>query len=76
MNCILKCTLLGMIFYQFQNNIHFFFTGNVSVGNLPKFLPFVLKEIENQPKRQYLLLHSLKEVNPKQTNPLLVNLLS
>ncbi|XP_064597809.1 cullin-associated NEDD8-dissociated protein 1-like [Liolophura sinensis] len=36
--------------------------GNVSVGNLPKFLPFVLKEIENQPKRQYLLLHSLKEI--------------
>lgn len=39
-----------------------FIAGNVSVGNLPKFLPFVLKEIENQPKRQYLLLHSLKEV--------------
>ncbi|KAK3087101.1 hypothetical protein FSP39_001721 [Pinctada imbricata] len=36
--------------------------GNVSVGNLNKFLPFVLKEIENQPKRQYLLLHSLKEI--------------
>ncbi|XP_012944580.1 cullin-associated NEDD8-dissociated protein 1 [Aplysia californica] len=36
--------------------------GNVSVGNLPKFLPFVLQEIESQPKRQYLLLHSLKEI--------------
>ncbi|KAK7091549.1 cullin-associated NEDD8-dissociated protein 1-like isoform X2 [Littorina saxatilis] len=36
--------------------------GSVSVGNLPKFLPFVLQEIENQPKRQYLLLHSLKEI--------------
>ena len=36
--------------------------GNVSVGNMQKFLPFVLKEIENQPKRQYLLLHSLKEI--------------
>ncbi|XP_041360629.1 LOW QUALITY PROTEIN: cullin-associated NEDD8-dissociated protein 1-like [Gigantopelta aegis] len=36
--------------------------GNISVGNLPKFLPFVLQEIENQPKRQYLLLHSLKEI--------------
>jgi len=36
--------------------------GNVSVGNLNKFLPFVLQEIESQPKRQYLLLHSLKEV--------------
>lgn len=36
--------------------------GNVSVGNLPKFLPFVLQEIQKQPKRQYLLLHSLKEI--------------
>ncbi|XP_063954997.1 cullin-associated NEDD8-dissociated protein 1-like isoform X1 [Lytechinus pictus] len=36
--------------------------GNVSVGNLPKYLPFVLHEIETQQKRQYLLLHSLKEI--------------
>jgi len=26
-------------------------------------LPFVLQEIEKQPKRQYLLLHSLKEAS-------------
>jgi len=38
-------------------------TGNVAVGNLSKMLPFVLHEIEKQPKRQYLLLHSLKEVS-------------
>lgn len=37
--------------------------GNVAVGNLPEYLPFILNEIEMQPKRQYLLLHSLKEVN-------------
>lgn len=36
--------------------------GNVTVGNLAKFLPYVLQEIEKQPKRQYLLLHSLKEI--------------
>ena len=36
--------------------------GNISLGNLKEYLPFVLKEIESQPKRQYLLLHSLKEV--------------
>lgn len=36
--------------------------GNVSVGSLKEFLPFMLKEIGGQPKRQYLLLHSLKEV--------------
>lgn len=36
--------------------------GNVSIGNLKEYLPFMLKEIGSQPKRQYLLLHSLKEV--------------
>ncbi|XP_032892680.1 cullin-associated NEDD8-dissociated protein 1-like [Amblyraja radiata] len=36
--------------------------GNISVGNLSDYLPFILKEISGQPKRQYLLLHSLKEV--------------
>ncbi|XP_020647066.2 cullin-associated NEDD8-dissociated protein 1 [Pogona vitticeps] len=36
--------------------------GNISVGSLKEFLPFMLKEIGGQPKRQYLLLHSLKEV--------------
>lgn len=39
-----------------------FALGSVAVGNLPEYLPFVLTEIENQPKRQYLLLHSLKEI--------------
>ncbi|XP_034668660.1 cullin-associated NEDD8-dissociated protein 1 isoform X1 [Drosophila subobscura] len=36
--------------------------GAVSVGSLQTYLPLILKEIEVQPKRQYLLLHSLKEV--------------
>jgi hypothetical protein len=36
--------------------------GSVAIGNLPEYLPFVLEQIEAQPKRQYLLLHSLKEV--------------
>ena len=36
--------------------------GAVAVGNLSYYLPFILQEIEAQPKRQYLLLHSLKEV--------------
>lgn len=36
--------------------------GHVSVGNLNAFLPFILQEIEANPKRQYLLLHSLKEI--------------
>lgn len=37
--------------------------GSVSIGNLQQYLPFILQEIEDQPKRQYLLLHSLKEVS-------------
>uniref|UniRef100_A0A4W4HM86 TATA-binding protein interacting (TIP20) domain-containing protein n=1 Tax=Electrophorus electricus TaxID=8005 RepID=A0A4W4HM86_ELEEL len=36
--------------------------GNICVGNLEDYLPFLLKEIGGQPKKQYLLLHSLKEV--------------
>merc|ERR1719414_902231 len=36
--------------------------GNISLGNLQAYLPFVLHEIETKPKRQYLLLHSLKEI--------------
>ncbi|EDV32322.1 uncharacterized protein Dana_GF14106 [Drosophila ananassae] len=36
--------------------------GAVSVGSLQTYLPLILNEIEVQPKRQYLLLHSLKEV--------------
>ncbi|KAL1433050.1 hypothetical protein MTO96_002025 [Rhipicephalus appendiculatus] len=39
-----------------------FALGSVSVGNLTEYLPFVLKEIGEQPRRQYLLLHSLKEI--------------
>ncbi|CAG0890156.1 unnamed protein product [Darwinula stevensoni] len=36
--------------------------GNVAVGNLCHYLPFVLNEIQTQPRKQYLLLHSLKEI--------------
>uniref|UniRef100_A0A914ZPD0 TATA-binding protein interacting (TIP20) domain-containing protein n=8 Tax=Parascaris univalens TaxID=6257 RepID=A0A914ZPD0_PARUN len=36
--------------------------GMLAVGNLETFLPFLLKQISSQPKRQYLLLHALKEV--------------
>ena len=36
--------------------------GSVSAGNLQLYLPVILQEIEAKPRRQYLLLHSLKEV--------------
>nr|CAH7745683.1 unnamed protein product [Callosobruchus chinensis] len=35
--------------------------GSICIGNLQQYLPFILKESQDQPKRQYLLLHSLKE---------------
>uniref|UniRef100_A0A3Q4GKX1 Uncharacterized protein n=1 Tax=Neolamprologus brichardi TaxID=32507 RepID=A0A3Q4GKX1_NEOBR len=35
--------------------------GSMAVGCLSDYLPFLLKEISAQPRRQYLLLHSLKE---------------
>eukprot|EP01125_Pyxidicula_operculata_P000246 TRINITY_DN10328_c0_g1_i1.p1 TRINITY_DN10328_c0_g1~~TRINITY_DN10328_c0_g1_i1.p1 ORF type:complete len:1207 (+),score=380.40 TRINITY_DN10328_c0_g1_i1:38-3658(+) len=36
--------------------------GCVAVGNLAKYLPEILSEISSNPKRQYLLLGSLREV--------------
>lgn len=36
--------------------------GCVCAGNLERYLPFILTEIQNAPKKQYLLLHSLKEI--------------
>ena len=43
--------------------------GNISVGNLAFFLPLVLREIQSHVKRQYLLLHSLKEIINCQVRP-------
>ena len=39
-----------------------FISGHVCIGNLNEYLPFILQEIQENPKRQYLLLQSLKEV--------------
>jgi len=36
--------------------------GNIALGNLQEYLPFILTEIEKTPRLQYLLLHSLKEI--------------
>ena len=38
-----------------------FALGLVSAGNLEKFFPFILSEMQAQSRRQYLLLHALKE---------------
>lgn len=39
-----------------------FALGNVAVGNVERFLPFVLAQIKETPKKQYLLMHSLEEI--------------
>lgn len=36
--------------------------GSIAVGNLDKYLPYLLEQITSQPKLQYFLLSSLKEV--------------
>ncbi|XP_010930555.1 cullin-associated NEDD8-dissociated protein 1 [Elaeis guineensis] len=41
--------------------------GNIAVGNLSKYLPFILDQIDHRQKKQYLLLHSLKEVIARQS---------
>ncbi|KAL9353697.1 hypothetical protein Peur_051667 [Populus x canadensis] len=41
--------------------------GNIAVSNLSRYLPFILDQIDNQQKKQYLLLHSLKEVIVRQS---------
>jgi len=42
--------------------------GNIALGNLAEYLPFILHQIGSQPRRQYLLLHSLKEVISAQSS--------
>lgn len=39
-----------------------FALGCVAVGNMSRFLPIILHEIESRNKRQYLILHSLREI--------------
>ncbi|KAI9076788.1 hypothetical protein K1719_041264 [Acacia pycnantha] len=41
--------------------------GNSATGNLPKYLPFILNQIDNQQKKQYLLFHSLEEIIVRQS---------
>ena len=36
--------------------------GNVAVGNLPVYIPVLVQQLSEQPTRQYVLLHALKEL--------------
>ena len=60
---LVDCASQGLNFMGRPVMCYFFFlTGKIAAGNLNLYLPFLLKEIQANPKRQYLLLHSLKEV--------------
>ncbi|KAI8083963.1 armadillo-type protein [Gilbertella persicaria] len=39
-----------------------FALGNICVGNMQTYLPSILDQIRQEPKRRYLLLHALKEI--------------
>ncbi|KAK4337023.1 hypothetical protein RND71_043999 [Anisodus tanguticus] len=53
-----------------------FALGSISVGNLEEYLPFVLQKIEIRDRRQYLILHSLKEIISCQSiNPVMIQTL-
>eukprot|EP00741_Cyanophora_paradoxa_P025544 tig00000383_g24650.t1 len=45
-----------------------FALGNIAVGNMTHYLPIILHQVTTHPKRQYLLLHSLKEVISRQSH--------
>ncbi|CAG8725492.1 18074_t:CDS:10 [Gigaspora margarita] len=46
-----------------------FALGNVSAGNVSKYLPIVISEINSDQRKRYLLLHSLKEDGVKALGP-------
>lgn len=45
-----------------------FALGNLAVGNMSAFLPRILEEVQKNPKHQYLVLHSLREVITRQSS--------
>ncbi|XP_046857896.1 cullin-associated NEDD8-dissociated protein 1-like [Xenia sp. Carnegie-2017] len=60
----LECSILNC-FMSPSNEVKSaaaFALGSIASGKLDKYMPFLLNEIEASPKKQYLLLHSLKEV--------------
>lgn len=39
-----------------------FSLGNICVGNINRYLPSIVSQIKEQPKKRYLLFHALKEI--------------
>ncbi|RHZ77030.1 hypothetical protein Glove_186g52 [Diversispora epigaea] len=66
----LHVTILSMFSSQSEDlkSAAAFALGNVSSGNVSKYLPIVIKEITSDPKKRYLLLHSLKEIISRYSN--------
>lgn len=49
--------------------IYLFITkGNISIGNVEQYIPMIITEISEQPKKKYLLLHALKEIITRYTH--------
>ncbi|CAG8499329.1 3773_t:CDS:10 [Diversispora eburnea] len=63
-------TILSMFSSQSEDlkSAAAFALGNVSSGNVSKYLPIVIQEITSDPKKRYLLLHSLKEIISRYSN--------
>ncbi|KAH8556542.1 armadillo-type protein [Umbelopsis sp. PMI_123] len=45
-----------------------FALGNISIGNVEQYIPRIVAEISEQPKKKYLLLHALKEIITRYTH--------
>jgi len=45
-----------------------FALGNISIGNVEQYIPMIITEITEQPKKKYLLLHALKEIITRYTH--------
>ncbi|KAF2075079.1 hypothetical protein CYY_003599 [Polysphondylium violaceum] len=60
-------TLLNAVYHTFDANneeikqVAALCLGDIAVCALAAYLPFILEQISSQPKKQYLLLHSLRE---------------
>ncbi|XP_065316402.1 cullin-associated NEDD8-dissociated protein 1-like isoform X1 [Gordionus sp. m RMFG-2023] len=59
------CDLMSVCFKSPCEDIKFaaaYALGNIGSGNLYKFIPYILLEIQKSPNKQYLPLHALKEI--------------
>jgi hypothetical protein len=42
--------------------VFFLFLGKICGGNVKKFVPNIIAELENESQKQYVILNALKEV--------------